>query len=539
MLPESLTSIKDHAFENLFSLSSIVLPNGVTEIGDSIFRGCTSLSSIVLPDGVTTIGDSAFSGCTSLSSIVLPNGVTTIGDSAFSGCTSLSSIVLPDGVITIGKGAFSGCTSLSSIVLPDGVTAIGDSAFNGCTSLSSIFLPASVDLRKNAFNSCESLTLITMTKGTGEMGNWSKHDDTYFSYSRETWVSILSDVSSLKSVVISTGITEISASAFRNCRSLCSIVIPEGMRDIGFSAFRGCSSLESIVIPNSVVQIGEEAFAECSSLSSISLPASVDLDPSIFISCKSLSSITITKGTGIMKMWDFTEFIPDTDYEDFEDTASVLASIPFLETIIVSEGVKYLSKFAFSYCKSLVSVILPSSLEMIDTAVFEGCTTLKSITMPMEVKVGCNIFKGCKSLSSFTIIKNTNDIIANDNFLKESVTSTKADDSYDDFSYNYYKIGGEPFSFSKKKQGGDSDGYMVDMNIPLIEVVILDGVVSIRREFFFNQTELSTIVIPNSVTEIGADAFEGCISLKTIKTSRETFEKFRDYFPKDAQLQEL
>ena len=242
-----------------------------------------------------------------------------------------------------------------------------------------------------------------------------------------------------------------------------------------------------------------------------------------------------------------TEYIPETDCGDIEETASVLANIQPLETIIVSEGVKSLSKFAFSYCKSLVSVILPSSLEMIDTAVFEGCTALKSITMPMDVKVVRNIFEGCESLSSFTIIKgiekHTNEVIDSGNFSKDPITSAKDGDEvffdYDYYAY-YYKKASEPFSFSKKKnQGGDSNGCMVDMNIPLKEVVILDGVVSIKREFCFNQTELSTIVIPDSVTEIGADAFEGCISLKTIIASRKTFERFRTRFPKDAQLQEL
>lgn len=264
--------------------------------------------------------------------------------------------------------------------------------------------------------------------------------------------------SSLETILIPNSVVQIGEGAFAECESLSYINIPDKLTKIPKSLFAYCSSLATIAIPDNVKRICEEAFFKCSSLSSISLPASVDLESRIFISCNSLSSVTVTKGTGIMRRWDFTEYIPETDCGDIEETASVLADIQPLETIIVSEGVKSLSKFAFSYCKSLVSVILPSSLEMIDTAVFEGCTALKSITMPMDVKVVRNIFEGCESLSSFTIIKgiekHTNEVIDSGNFSKDPITSAKDGDEvffdYDYYAY-YYKKASEPFSFSKKK----------------------------------------------------------------------------------------
>ena len=107
----------------------------VTAIRDRAFSNCSSLTSIEFSGSLTTISEKAFYGCTSLTSIVISEGITAIGDNAFQGCTSLTSIELPDSLTTIGDRAFSYCDSLTSIVIPKGVTTIGDNAFYKCTSL--------------------------------------------------------------------------------------------------------------------------------------------------------------------------------------------------------------------------------------------------------------------------------------------------------------------------------------------------------------------------------------------------------------------
>ena len=91
------------------NIKSYVIPSSVTSIGDSAFDTYHSLSEIVIPSSVTCIGKGAFSSCDSLSEIVIPSSVTSIGDSAFAGCRSLSEIVIPSSVTCIGKGAFYKC----------------------------------------------------------------------------------------------------------------------------------------------------------------------------------------------------------------------------------------------------------------------------------------------------------------------------------------------------------------------------------------------------------------------------------------------
>lgn len=62
------------------------LPGSLTEIGDQSFQNVTSLSSLIIPGTVTCIGASAFAGCSNLDEITIPSSVTTIGEAAFSGC---------------------------------------------------------------------------------------------------------------------------------------------------------------------------------------------------------------------------------------------------------------------------------------------------------------------------------------------------------------------------------------------------------------------------------------------------------------------
>lgn len=167
VIPNSISSIGDYAFEGCTDLTSIEIPNSVTSIGDDAFY-CSGLTSIEIPNSVTSIGKSVFNGCSSLTSIKIPNSVTGIGESAFSYCSSLNSIEIPNSVTSIGDYAFSGCSGLNSIEIPNSVTSIGDYAFRGCSSLTYTRMMSSTPptTKKNSlFYECEILTTIYVPKG--------------------------------------------------------------------------------------------------------------------------------------------------------------------------------------------------------------------------------------------------------------------------------------------------------------------------------------------------------------------------------------
>jgi len=88
------------------NITSVLIPTTVTSIGEVAFQNCGSLTSVIIPDSVTRIGIDAFRDCGSLTSITLPNSITCISTSAFFDCSSLTSITLPDCLKSIGDYVF-------------------------------------------------------------------------------------------------------------------------------------------------------------------------------------------------------------------------------------------------------------------------------------------------------------------------------------------------------------------------------------------------------------------------------------------------
>ena len=169
----TVIGIKEEAFKDCTTLTSIEIPSSVTSIGRLAFSGCTSLTSIKIPSSVTSIGDHVFFYCTSLTSIKIPGSVTSIGDRAFDDCTSLASVTFGDNsqLTSIGDDAFYYCTSLTSINIPYGVKSIGEYAFYHCSSLTSIEIPGSVTrIGESAFCDCTRLIRIDYT---GTKAQWN------------------------------------------------------------------------------------------------------------------------------------------------------------------------------------------------------------------------------------------------------------------------------------------------------------------------------------------------------------------------------
>jgi len=156
-IEEGVTSVGNQAFAGFEALRSVTFPsNGFTRIGEYAFSGCISYKNLNLPTSLTTIetgafsgsavrgayipggvkkiGDYAFENCTNLDGASLFEGIEEIGENAFDGC-ALISVGIPSTVTTIGTGAFMYNTELEEVYIGVGVTAIGDCAFQGCTAL--------------------------------------------------------------------------------------------------------------------------------------------------------------------------------------------------------------------------------------------------------------------------------------------------------------------------------------------------------------------------------------------------------------------
>lgn len=203
IIPNTVTSIAQKAFENCLRLTSITIPNSVTVIENETFKNCTSLGTVTLSNNLVSIGEDAFNGCESLSSISLPNTIREIQSGAFYNCKSLTSINIPDGLDIINATVFEG-TKLTSVVVPSSVTAIMECGFCGNLSLKSVTLneglglinqdafeytgitslviPSSVTyIYENSVEHCNSLTSITMKSTTPPelYGGWSTNGNSF------------------------------------------------------------------------------------------------------------------------------------------------------------------------------------------------------------------------------------------------------------------------------------------------------------------------------------------------------------------------
>ena len=424
IFPETLLTIGSYAFYDCDSLTSVVIGDSVTSIGYETFYFCRKLTSIVIGDSVTSIGSNAFYYCSSLTSVVIGDSVTSIGSNAFYQCYNLTSVVIPDSVTSIGSNTFWGCSklkfneyenckyigsatnpyfalieginsNLSSITIHNDAKIIADYAFHDYARLTSVVIGDSVtSIGYDAFYKCSSLTNIYITNLAG----WCNVTGAgnlmcYGSSSKNLYVNN----EFVTELVIPDSVTSIGDYAFYYCSSLTSVVIGDSVTSIGYVAFNGCSSLTSVVIPNSVTSIVSYAFSNCSSLSEVNYLGTIDQWAEIEFDGYYANPLGYA-----MQLKINGEVVTEVNLTSTTKVSKyAFSGCRSLTSVVIGDSVTSIGSNAFYYCSSLTSVVIGDSVTSIDERAFYGCSGLTSVVIGDSVtSIGERAFYDCSGLTS-------------------------------------------------------------------------------------------------------------------------------------------
>lgn len=458
---------------------SVVIQKGVTSVGEYAFSYCRSLIAVdASASSVTRIESSAFSECESLITVKLPETVCEIGQWAFSGCSDMKNINFPSSLKTVGRAAFSSCSSLSSAVLPSGTETIGDNAFSGCKGLTKFTLPRGVkSFGDSVFSGCTSLATLNVENGNEYYS--SDGDDNLYNADKTAFILRLPTKTD---------------SVF---------TLPDTVETIAGSAFYGCTNLTSVEYsPENVKEIKRSAFSG-SGITSATVYAGINYGDGVFLNCTQLQSVTVEDGTKTL-------------------AGSIFSGCTALESIVIPDSVTYIYYLAFKGCTSLNSVTLSRNTEEIYDWVFWNCTSLERIDIPDSVKsIGKEAFKNCTSLETVNIGSGTG-YIASDAFsgctaIKNFIVSAdngafcsdndKAVYTKDKTVLVMYPCGSEDESYTLLPETRVINYNAFSGCAALTEVLLNDGLETIRTEAFLNCTSLGRVIIPDTVTYISASSF--------------------------------
>ena len=492
--------------------------------GDAWRNYRSSIKSVVINDGVTRIGGWVFDECDSLTSVTIPDSVKIIEKNAFEGCSNLKNVYYNGDIeawlgIDFKYSSSNPCYNGSDlyfngklatdIVIPSSVTSIRSWALFGCSSLKSVTIHDGVtDIPWPTFERCSNLESIIVDKGNEE---YCSVDGVLFSKDK-TILQVYPEGKANTTYVVPDGVEVIVLNAFSYSYNLTSVTIPDGVTEISEWLFDHCINLTSVTLPDSATYIGNWAFSGCSSLPNITIPDSVTyIGKCAFYKCSNLKSVKM--GSGVKAIAGYA----------FEECSS-------LEKVTMPDSVVDIGSGTFLDCSSLASVAIGGGAESISASAFNACSSLTSITVDNNNKYFCSdngvlfnkdktelhTYPAGKSNTSYTIPKSVTSIGSYAFYDCGHLTSVTIPNSVTSIGYAAF----EECSSLTNAVIPDSVT-IIDSNIffgcsSLTKVVIPDSVTNIDYNTFRNCSKLKSVTIPDSITNIKSYAFYGCNSLTDV-----------------------
>ena len=378
-------------------------------------------------------------------------------------------------VVAIGNYAFDNpLTNLTSVIISSGVTNIGQSSFHNTFSLTNITVDA-----VNSIYSSSSGVLLNKSQTTliyfpqGKAGGYTPPNS----------------------------VTNITNHAFDYCQKLTSVTFPDSVTTIGDSAFYFCTGLKSLNIGKSITNIGSSVFTCCTGLTNITVDA---LNP---MYC-SVAGVLWNKNQTTLIQYPAG------------NTANNYV-IPNTATNIASD--------AFVRSSSLTNITIGNSVVTIGSGAFELCNGLTSVTFPNSVTaIGDQAFYLCYGLSQVYFLGNAP--VSGSSVFTPGYSATYIcylpgtagwGTTYGGLQTRLWLPAGQyNFLISTNKRSIIINGVIGDFtSIVIPSSIVIPGstnsypVVDIG---FGGNSYLTSVSIPNSVTNIGYNAFDGCTNLTSV-----------------------
>lgn len=468
----NLKIIGNHSFSNT-PIEEINLPVNVKEIRRCAFSNCKDLVKVVLKDGVLSIGDSAFFQCSKLRECHIPSLLTKIEDYSFCGCVNLQDIVLGDKIKLIGENAFAFCASLRTLDLPLSIRIIKNYAFahSGVkdliipenvkeiclgtfynSQLRNIKLPENLEtIEKWAFYGTNIYSINipknTKIKEGGLLGAKIQNDDfdsknTKTSKIMSTLTFNESEIEFL-SIADSNPLEVMKEKRVRMGNYIFLILSePDERNKYGklkldrwdFTVTGNISIPDAIEIKSEksilhylITAIGREAFSirendnlfnEQPEIKSVKVGKTIELYPGAFaysnVQIVDLPDITLPRelffNSSIkeVKLTAKMVSIPSRCFSGCKmlksiiipSTVKIIEEYAFSDTSIESiefaDGIKIIGYCAFSGCKNIKTVTIPSTVDIIKGSAFSGCTNLSTVNLKEGlIEIGNESFKHC------------------------------------------------------------------------------------------------------------------------------------------------
>ena len=401
--------------------------------------------------------------------------------------------VLSDNTVEILK--YSGVES--NVTVPDKidnkvVKSVGYGAFAENENIVGVTIPAQVtDLQYGVFASCANLETVTFKEG---------------SKLQKIAARAFENCSKLHSVSLPDSVQTIEENGFAHCKNLGPVDLGNGLKNIENNAFY-YSGVTKVRIPDSTTEIGASTFYECRSLNDITLGRGLKgIESGVFYHCSNLKQIELP---------DNITYISDNAFGgsgltsvEIPDSVTSIGNLAFygcqsLKKAVIGNNLAYIANNAFGSC-ALTEIMWGDKVEKIGTESFSNNKNLTTVSLPNSItEIEYGAFNGCENLSDIEIPDSV-EAIGGFAFDNEGSgirdTNTKWYDAQADGDVYAGKV------YYKYKGEAPAD----------TTVTIKDGTKGIAGYAFYMQGNVTEVVIPNSVNNIGEVAFMGCESLKTV-----------------------